>query len=101
MPPANVPSTTTSYRHDASTTSIGPRSAKLIECCQNVGVIDVGGSAPRASEPFLHRRPTREAGRLSSKELRNRQAGLDRPTPERGVDVVVEVPDLDRLGHLA
>ncbi len=62
-------------------------------------MVDISWPAPSPSEPLLHRRATGEPCRLPPKQLGDRQAGLARPSPERGVDLVVEVSDLDGFRH--
>ena len=68
---ANVPSTTTSYRHDASTTSIGPRSTSLSSAAStSAWSMSAGRRRVRASHSStVGRLASRVASRRSSRDL--------------------------------
>jgi hypothetical protein len=66
-------SATTSNRHDASTTSIGPVAAPLVEGVEHLEGRDVGGAAAGPFQSLGHGRPRRQlAGtHASSHEFRS------------------------------
>ncbi len=94
QPPIN-----TSNKQEASTTSIGPRAALLVERCHDLEPPQRRGASPRALEPLLHAGPCDEARSLTSQQLRHADPGLGGASDQARVDIVVEVADLHCLGH--
>src|SRR5581483_2477657 len=97
---AEVPSTRTSYRQDASTTSIRPVPSELVEGLNDVGRRNPGGPAAGALKPLGHAGARRQARGFPSEELRNAQAGLRGAPDQGGIDLVVDVTDLHALRHM-
>jgi hypothetical protein len=89
----------TSNRHDASTTSIGPRPAVLIQRGPHFGSIDTRRAPPRALEPSGYRRARCNPRGFRPHQLGHAHAGLSGAPHQAGVHVVVEVADLNRLRH--
>src|SRR5438128_188846 len=91
---------TTSYRVPASTISIGPGASQLVEDLVDVFAARVDRwPAADSLQPFFHARPSGEAGRLASQQLWHADSSRGRSAPQDRVNLVIEVPDLHRLGH--
>src|SRR5690349_5958493 len=75
----------------ASTTSIGPLAAQVVECLDDIVPIDLRRPPPSAREPFLDGGARSQTRRLLAQQFRNRHAGGSRAAREPGIDVVVDI----------
>ncbi len=71
----------------------------LVECSEDIGSIDLTSSPPGSLEPTGHRRPSSDPRRLSPEQLGNGHADFSGAPHQAGIDVVVDVADLNRLRH--
>src|SRR5438128_1505319 len=91
---------TTSYSVPASMISIRPRASQLVEDPVDVFRANVDHRPVADSfQPLFHARPSGEAGRLASQELWHADPRRGRSALQDRVNLVIEVPDLHRLGH--
>src|SRR5438105_12298818 len=88
-----------SYRHEASTISIRPRAAQLVERADSFRGIDVAVSLPGPLEPLFHGQLGGEPRRLASKQLRHARPRGERVALKAGVHLVVDIAYLHGARH--
>jgi hypothetical protein len=71
----------------------------LVERGQHIRAIDLTRPATGPLKPAGDRRSRRDPRRLGPEEFGDRHASLGSTPDQAGVHVVVEIADLDRLGH--
>ena len=71
----------------------------LVERGDDLLVRDVRGASASALQPLPHARPGDQANGFPAEQLGHADAVLRRPSHELGIDLIVDIADLDRLGH--
>lgn len=76
---------------------VGPRAVTAVECVEDLGPLDLGRSTTGALQPLVDRRPGSQTGSVTTQKLGYRDPAVSRSVCRGGVDLVIELPDLDRL----
>ena len=90
---------TTSNRHDASTTSMGPLATPVVERGQYIVRGDIRRSTPGPCSATLSVSGGKRVWWLASQQFRDRDVVLAALADERGVNLVIDVANLYGLGH--